>query len=236
MKSLSEAIRELTFKEPLPDGLTLLSGTSGVGKTIFSQQYSFEFLESGGKVLWITTEELPMNLRAGMARFGWDISKFESDGRFTILDAVSPARLGLSESLGRGTLGLDPTGILIVISDQPEASRSRSHTWRFAPRHRLRVKALTLLRPEIVIDFVSCLCSRMENYRAKGFATISEGAHDEKTLNALTFSCTGTIRFRIREEDSSRLRQFRLETMRGRRHEDSWKNYAIREKGIEVDL
>lgn len=236
MKNLSNAIRELTFKESLPDGLIVLSGNSGAGKTIFSQQYAYEFLEEGGKVLWITTEELPLSLRSSMAKFGWDVSKLESEGRFTIMDAVSPARLGLSENLGRGTIGLDPTGILIVISEQLRQANPDTVSGKLLLVVDSISRLLLSCDQRSVIDFVSCLGSRMENHRVKGFLTINEGAHDEKTLNALTFSCTGTIRFRIKEEENTRIRQFRLETMRGRRHDDAWKRYAIGERGIEVEL
>ncbi|MHB8567141.1 MAG: RAD55 family ATPase [Nitrososphaerales archaeon] len=233
MNNITQALSDLTFKESLPGGLTVLSGTSGCGKTIFSEQYAHEFLFAGGKVLWITTEELPTSLKSGMARFGWNIEKYETESRFAILDAVTPARLGFSQSLGNGTLSLDPTGMLIVISDQMRANESS------------KVKLLVVIDsisrlllscdPRSVIDFVSCISSRMENYGVSGLATISEGAHDERTLNALTFSCAGTIRFRIREENEKRRRQFRIETLRGRRHIDAWKDYSITDAGFNIN-
>jgi KaiC/GvpD/RAD55 family RecA-like ATPase len=236
VKSISQAINELTFKESLPDGLTLLCGSSGTGKTIFSQEFAFEFLEAGGRVLWITTEELPSNLKSGMSKFGWDTSKYESNGKFVVLDAVSPARLGLSENIGRGTLGLDPTGMLIVISEQLRQADPDSSQGKLLLVLDSISRLLLSCDPKSVIDFVSCTSSRMENYRVKGFATISEGAHDEKTLNALTFSCAGTVRFRIRDDGEARVRQLRLETIRGRRHIDTWKDYAITEKGLDVEV
>ncbi|HZW57343.1 MAG TPA: RAD55 family ATPase [Nitrososphaerales archaeon] len=245
MNSLSQAVDALTFSESLPDGLTILSGESGCGKTIFCQQFAHEALEKGSRVLWITTEELPSNLRAGMERFGWGTSKYDSLGKLTILDAVSPARLGLSENIGRGTLGLDPTGMLIVLSEQLRSADSAPNGGPGSSSGSGGIGKLLLIFDSIsrlllscdsksVIDFVSCLSSRMENYRIKGFATISEGAHDERTLNALRFSCAGTIRFRVKEQGDERVRQLRLETMRGRKHMDSWKSYAITDHGLEV--
>ncbi|GEM_PF-1570896 len=234
-KSVTEAISDLTFKEFLPGGLTVLCGSTGTGKTIFSAQLAHEFLSGGGKVLWITTEELPSTLRSEMKRFGWDAEKFESDSKLSILDAVSPARLGYSQSFGNGTLGLDPTGMLIVISDQ-----LRSNEHGSSPKLLVVVDSVSRLLlscdARSVIDFVSCLNSRMENYNITGLATISEGAHDEKTLNALAFSSTGTIRFRIKdnENENHRRRQLRIETMRGRRHIDEWKDYSITESGFNI--
>ena len=224
--------------------MTILSGESGCGKTIFCEQFAHEALEDGTRVLWVTTEELPSNLRAGMAQFGWNTSKYDASGRLTILDAVSPARLGLSENIGRGTLGLDPTGMLIVITEQLRSADSPFGADGNNSKSNSEMKLLLIFDSisrlllscdsKSVVDFVSCLSSRMENYRIKGFATISEGAHDERTLNALRFSSAGTIRFRILENGEQRARQLRLETMRGRKHVDAWKNYEITEHGLEV--
>jgi KaiC/GvpD/RAD55 family RecA-like ATPase len=231
MNNISEALSDLTFKGSLPSGLTMLSGSSGCGKTIFAAQLAHEFLSSGGKVLWITTEELPTTLKSEMKRFGWNVEKYESDSKLSILDAVSPARLGFSQGVGSGTVGLDPTGMLIVISDQLRANEGKS---------KLLVVIDSISRLLLtcdlrsVVDFVSCVSSRMENYRITGLATISEGAHDEKTLNSLIFSSTGTIRFRIREEDDKRLKQLRIETLRGQRHIDEWKDYSITDSGFDI--
>ena len=112
------ALDALTYNESIPNGLTLLSGASGAGKTIFAQQFAYETLLDNGRVLWITTEELPSTLRYNMSRFGWKCEEFEREGKLQIFDAVSPARLGISENIGRGVLDLDPTGMLIVVSEQ----------------------------------------------------------------------------------------------------------------------
>ena len=236
MKSATKAIADLTSNASLPNGMTLISGSSGCGKTIFCQQYAYELLQDGGKVLWITTEELPATLRAGMKSFGWNTDRQESEGRLSIIDAVSPSRLGSSENVGLGMLGLDPTGMLIVISEQLKKAQSEGDS----EKHLLVVDSVSRLllscEPRAVLDFVSCLNSRMENYNTRGFATVSEGAHDEKILNSLVFSTRGNIRFRIKETEDFRSRQFRIENLKGRKHEDSWKNYAITNSGLDIEV
>jgi KaiC/GvpD/RAD55 family RecA-like ATPase len=235
VKSTIRAIRELIGDKALSNGLTILSGVHGSGKTIFSQQYAYEILQSGGKVLWITTEELPSTLREGMRSFGWDIARFENERKLVIYDSVSPARLGLSENIGHGMLGLDPTGMLIVITEQlrntePDSVGQDGFLLVLDSVSRL----LLSCDPKAVIDFVSCLNSRMENARVKGFATVSEEVHEEKILNSIIFSSSGTIRFRVREESEQRIRQLRVETMRGRSHDDAWKNYQITNSGLDI--
>jgi len=231
---INKTLTKLLYGDVMPNGLALLSGASGSGKTIFAAQLTKEALQSGGKALWITTEELPVTLRRRMARFGWDFEKSEAEGKLQIVDAVSPARLGFSENMGRGVMGLDPTGMLIVITDQLKKMESGD------PRFLVVVDSVSRLllscEPRSVIDFVSCLNSRLENYKMQGMITVAEGAHDEKILNSLIFSCIGTFRFRLQDEDQVRKRQFRIETLRGRKHDDLWKNYKITDSGLDIEV
>ncbi len=223
----------MTFKESLPFGITLLSGSNGCGKTSFCEQYAYESLQSGGKVIWITTEELPSTLREGCKKFGWNTDKFENEQKIIFYDAVSPSRLGLSENMGRGMLGLDPTGILIAISEQIRNETDTDHLLLVLDSIS---RLLLSCDQKAVIDFLSCLNSRMENVRVRGFATVSEDVHEERLLNSLIFSTSGTIRFRINEADNSRVRQLRIEKLRGRRHEEDWKNYAITSSGLDLEI
>jgi KaiC/GvpD/RAD55 family RecA-like ATPase len=218
----------------LPDGLTVLSGASGTGKTTFAAQYAYESLLKNGRVLWITTEELPSSLRSGMSRFGWKIDEFEKQDKFRIIDAVSAARLGLSENMGHGVLGLDPTGMLIVITEQLRKIDPDNERLLIVVDSISRL--LLSCETKSVIDFVSCLSSRLENFRTGGIATLAEGAHDEKILNSVIFSSSGTLRFRTNESGQERARQFRIETMRGRKHDGRWRNYRISDGGFEIDV
>ena len=236
MKNINQAISDLTFKELTPFGLTILSGTSGCGKTIFAQQYAYETLQDGGKVLWIATEELPQTIRTGMVKFGWQIDRYESQGKFQFIDAVSPARLGMAESIGNGVLGLDPTGMLIVVTEQLKQMVSSHELGKFLIVLDSVSRLLLSCDSKSVIDFISCLSSRLENFQTRGIATVSEGAHDDRTLNALSFSGIGTFRFRISEINGERIRQFRIETLKGRRHDDSWKNYLITNAGLDIEV
>jgi circadian clock protein KaiC len=234
MIQIGKALSSLMNDDSLPYGLTILSGPSGTGKTIFAAQYAFETIAHHGRVLWITTEELPLTLKSTMARFGWNVDQLENEEKFRIVDAVSSARLGLSENMGRGVLGLDPTGMLIVITEQ--LRRLDGEQDKFLIIIDSVSRLLLSCDVKSVIDFVSCLSSRLENYRASGIATLAEGAHDEKILNAIIFSSNGTFRFRTNEMGQDRRRQFRIETMRGRKHDDAWKDYKISDSGMDIEI
>jgi KaiC/GvpD/RAD55 family RecA-like ATPase len=237
MKNVTTALKKMALDDSLPEGLLILYGSSGSGKTVFAEQYAHETLEAGGKVYWITTEELPTTLRMNMERFQWPIEKFEIDGRMQIVDAISSTRLGLSEDLGRGLLGLDPTGMLIAITEQLRKIDTPEASSKFLVIVDSLSRLLLSCETKSVIDFASSLSSRLENYRTSGLTTIADSAHDEKVLNALTFSCTGAIRLRISDvDDSSRVKQMRIETLRGRRHDDAWKRYQISGEGLDIEI
>lgn len=234
VNSVNKAINKLMFKESFPNGLTLLLGSSGTGKTIFSQQYACEELQRNTKVLWITTEELPSTIRTNMSGFGWDVHRYEREGQFQIIDAVSPARLGLSEK-SHGVLGLDPTGMLIFLSEKLRRTEDTNGSGMLLIVIDSISRLLLSCDTKSVIDFVSCLNSRLENFATRGIATVSDGAHDDRILSALTFSSVGTFKFRISESQGERTRQFRIETLRGRRHDDRWKNYKITKIGLDIE-
>ena len=69
---------------------TLIAGTAGSGKTVFVTH----FLAAGiqhfdeGAVL-ITFEDAPADIRKNMLSFGWDLARWEQEGKFAFVD-VSP--------------------------------------------------------------------------------------------------------------------------------------------------
>ncbi|MCU0566690.1 MAG: circadian clock protein KaiC [Oculatellaceae cyanobacterium Prado106] len=73
----------------LPTGrTTLVSGTSGTGKTLFSIQFLYhgitQFDEPG---IFVTFEESPADVIKNAHSFGWDLQKLIDEGKLFILDA-----------------------------------------------------------------------------------------------------------------------------------------------------
>ncbi len=67
---------------------TLVSGTSGTGKTLFAVQFLYNgityFDEPG---IFVTFEESPTDIIKNASSFGWDLQQFIDDGKLFILDA-----------------------------------------------------------------------------------------------------------------------------------------------------
>lgn len=72
---------------------TLVAGTSGSAKTVLAVQFLAEgitkFDEPG---IFVTLEESPDDLRKNMMGFGWDIEKWEREGKWAFVDASPRGR------------------------------------------------------------------------------------------------------------------------------------------------
>ena len=73
----------------LPKGrTTLVAGTSGSSKTIFAAQFLAEgVLRSNESGVFVTFEESPSDIRKNMLGLGWDIAKWEKEGKWAFVDA-----------------------------------------------------------------------------------------------------------------------------------------------------
>lgn len=67
---------------------TLVSGTSGTGKTLFAVQFLYNgitFFDEAG--VFVTFEESPSDIIKNAYSFGWDLQRLIDDGKLFILDA-----------------------------------------------------------------------------------------------------------------------------------------------------
>ncbi len=64
----------------------LLVGGPGTAKTIFATQFLMEGLKNGEHCMYVTFEEKREQFYANMIRFGWDLKKYETDGKFVFLE------------------------------------------------------------------------------------------------------------------------------------------------------
>lgn len=66
---------------------TLVSGTAGSAKTVFAAQFIASGIEQFGQNgVFVTFEEPVADLRRNMLSFGWDIAKWEAEGRWSFVD------------------------------------------------------------------------------------------------------------------------------------------------------
>ena len=70
--------------------VVLLAGGPGTGKTIFGMQYLWAGLSQYDEPgIYVALEEHPVQVRINMEQFGWDVRKYEEEGKFAIVDGFT---------------------------------------------------------------------------------------------------------------------------------------------------
>jgi len=84
----------------LPYGrTTIVTGTAGSAKTLFAAQFLAEAIKTGEAGVFVTFEEHPVDIRRNLQSFGWDITKYEKEGKWAFVDA-SPGIQGDQMEIG----------------------------------------------------------------------------------------------------------------------------------------
>ena len=90
---------DIIAKGGLPQNrTTLISGTAGSGKTIFAVQFLAAGIEAGENGVFVTFEESADDVRKNMRSFGWDLSRWEQEGRLAFVDASPDPEIDIVES------------------------------------------------------------------------------------------------------------------------------------------
>lgn len=69
-----------------PNAINLIAGGPGSGKTIFATQFLVDGIKKGESGIYITFEEKKKKFYKGMLKFGWDLAKYEKEGKFVFLE------------------------------------------------------------------------------------------------------------------------------------------------------
>ena len=77
---------------------TLISGTAGSGKTIFAVQFLAAGIEAGTPGVFVTFEESASDIRKNMLSFGWDLGKWEAEGKLAFVDASPDPSVDIIEA------------------------------------------------------------------------------------------------------------------------------------------
>ena len=77
---------------------TLISGTAGSGKTIFAVQFLAAGIAHGSPGVFVTFEESANDIRKNMLSFGWDLAKWEAEGKLAFVDASPDPEIESMES------------------------------------------------------------------------------------------------------------------------------------------
>jgi circadian clock protein KaiC len=77
---------------------TLISGTAGSGKTVFAMQFLAAGIEAGDTGVFVTFEESARDIRKNMLGFGWELERWEREGKLAFVDASPDPAIETIES------------------------------------------------------------------------------------------------------------------------------------------
>ncbi len=69
----------------IPQGINLLTGSPGAGKTVFAVQFLVEGMQKGEHAVYLSFEEKKENFFKYAKGFGWDLASYEQQQLFTFI-------------------------------------------------------------------------------------------------------------------------------------------------------
>jgi len=174
---------------------TLVTGTSGAGKTVFSAQYLAEGVRRGEPGVFVTFEERPEATRRNLRSLGIDIEAWEAEGKWRFVNA-SPrfdepvvvaglfdlASLTLRvrtavEQLGAKRVAIDSIGALITQFSEPGPARESLFQLGY---HLEDAGATSVVTAERVEDYGPVSRLGFEEFLADNVVVLRNGLENEK--------------------------------------------------------
>jgi circadian clock protein KaiC len=196
---------------------TLITGPSGVGKTIFGLRWLVEGVQRGENVLYVTFQDTAAQLLSVGTGFGWDLAAYRDSGRLVI------------SYVPMGDLDLD----LLATSVRAEMARRKVS--------RIVIDSLSELAFAAHEEdrFAAYMRSLVGLVRAGGSSlliTSETSVHGlpGNSLDGLLFLFDNTIDLRYIEEGSEIGRAAHVAKMRSRAHSMTLNSATITNSGLEI--
>ena len=200
------------------NSINLVAGTAGSGKSIFAIQFLVEGFKKGESGIYITFEEKKEKVYESMLEFGWDLAKYEKEGKFSFLE-YTPEQV--KKVLVEGG------GIIEHIIEKMKAKR-------------LVIDSITsfvlLYEDELTKkEAALALFELINKWDCTAVLTSQGNVADESVTAAMEFEVDGIIFLYHRKQKGVRNRALEVIKMRGTKIPDKTFPFDITKEGIEVD-
>jgi circadian clock protein KaiC len=196
---------------------TLVTGPSGVGKTIFGLRWTAHALEHGLRCLYVTFQDTPTQLTSMAGSFGWDIGAAQASGRLAI------------SYVPMGDLDLDVLASAI-------RSELATHSVSRVVLDSLAELVFAARESERFPAFMRSLVGLIRAAGSSSLVTSETAGHGLATpsLDGLMFLFDNVIDLRYIEEESGVGRALNVVKMRNSRHETTLTSFTIADHGITI--
>ena len=226
----------------------VIEGPKGIGKTTLALQIQLAALDRGEPSRYVTYREAPSDIFEYMARLGAPVREYVRAGTFKVFDnfstlhGISAAEVAtfISHELAAGVVQVPDPGdcdayYRLQLSVMEEMGFGGVNTIDSTnERYRLMSgeKDVVRVTTQYFQRFRTKL-ARMGRQTALHLATDDPAAPGFSEL--LSGFEDGVIRMRYGEAaEGGRVRMLRVESLRGTRHDDRWREFVIGPNGIEV--
>jgi circadian clock protein KaiC len=202
---------------PKATDASLVTGPSGVGKTIFGLRWTAYALEQGQRCLYVTFQDTPKQLTNMAGTFGWDIGAAQASGRLAISYVpMGDLDLDVLASAIRAELASHSVS-RVVIDSLAELAFAARESERFPAFMRSLVGLIRAAGSSSLVTSETA---------GRGVAT--------QSLDGLMFLFDNVIDLRYIEEESGVGRALNVVKMRNSRHETTLTSFTIADHGVTI--
>jgi RecA-superfamily ATPases implicated in signal transduction len=209
--------------------VVLLSGGPGTGKSILGKQFLFNGLKKDEPGVFVALEEHPVAVRRSFRHFGWDISQYEREGKFAVVDAFTG---------GVGTAAQREKYLVKQVDDVYELSDVLRQAIRDIGARRVvidSVSTLYLTKPSVARATIMTLKRVIAGLGCTAFF-VSQVSVGERGFGGpgVEHAVDGIIRLDLDEVDGKLYRSIIVWKMRDTKHSMVRHPMEIKDSGIEV--
>ena len=229
IKSGIPGLDELLYGGIPERNVVLLSGGPGTGKTIFGQQYLYYGLQRGEPGILVALEEHPVQIRKNMSAFGWDVTRYEREGLFAIVDAFTG---GIGEAAKRERFVVRSVDDLGELIDVVKAAITTVGAKRATVDS---VSTLYLTKPSVA-RYILMQLKRVLAGLGVTAIFVSQVSVTERGFGGpgVEHAVDGIIRLDLDEYDGQLIRSMIIWKMRGTKHDMRRNPFEITDKGIVI--
>ena len=221
-------LSEIVVVGGVNNGCFLLTGKSGVGKSVFAVEFTHDGLIAGVKCIYLHTSVPTEGLMDQAASLGLKLDEPDLKQRLVLIDVY--ASLAGLPSISQIVMQQGAT--LNDLSHAVNQATKDLSGFRFVFDDLASVLAFST--PQVAFKFTQILLSRLRTQRATGIFTLIPGVLSSEQEKLLPTLFDGQLELDAVETEQGLMRRFRVRTMRAVKHRTDWIQVDIREGGLQV--